>query len=107
MRFLAAPWVGLLKGGAWLKHARHSNACAQRLAGLLRGVPGVEVLHAVEANAVFAKLPEKVVKNLETRGWHMYSFIGEGGARLMSSWQTTDADIDALLTDIRSAADPR
>jgi threonine aldolase len=33
----------------------------------------------------------------------MYSFIGEGGARLMSSWQTTDADIDALLTDIRSA----
>jgi threonine aldolase len=37
----------------------------------------------------------------------MYSFIGEGGARLMSSWQTTDADIDALLTDIRSAADPR
>jgi threonine aldolase len=101
MRFLAAPWVGLLKSGAWLKHARHANACAERLAGLLRSIPGVEVLHGVEANAVFAKLPEAASRYLEARGWHMYSFIGEGGARLMSSWQTTDADIDALLTDIR------
>ena len=103
MRFLAAPWVGMLKGGAWLKHARHANACAQRLAGLLRSIPGVEVLHAVEANAVFAKLPEHVDAHLKSRGWHMYSFIGEGGARLMSSWQTTDADIDALVADVRAA----
>ena len=34
-------------------------------------------------------------------------FIGEGGARLMSSWQTTDADIDALVADIRSAVGSR
>ena len=107
MRFLAAPWVGLLKGGAWLTHARHANACAERLAGLLRSLPGVEVLHDVEANAVFAKLPEAVSRHLEARGWHMYSFIGEGGARLMSSWQTTDADIDALLKDIRSSLGSR
>jgi threonine aldolase len=29
MRFLSAPWTGLLKDGAWLKHARHANAMAQ------------------------------------------------------------------------------
>jgi threonine aldolase len=104
MRFLAAPWVGLLKDGAWLAHARHANACARRLAEALGKLPGVEILHPVEANAVFARLPDDVVEHLQARGWHFYSFIGEGGARLMCSWQTRDADIDALVADIRRAA---
>ena len=25
MRFLSAPWVGLLENDAWLKHSRHAN----------------------------------------------------------------------------------
>jgi threonine aldolase len=104
MRFLAAPWVGLLKDGAWLEHARHANACARSLAESLRRLPGVEILHPVEANAVFAKLPEHVSEYLQARGWHFYSFIGEGGARLMCSWQTREADIEALVADIRRAA---
>jgi hypothetical protein len=32
MRFLAAPWVGVLEDGAWLRHAAHANAMAARLA---------------------------------------------------------------------------
>src|SRR5262249_11948900 len=32
MRFLAAPWLAMLEHGAWLKHAAHANAMAQRLA---------------------------------------------------------------------------
>jgi threonine aldolase len=104
MRFLAAPWVGMLKGGAWRKHAEHANACARRLAEGLRNVPGVEVLHPVEANAVFAKLPVRVAEHLQACGWRFYSFIGEGGARFMCSWQTRDADIEALLNDVRAAA---
>jgi threonine aldolase len=31
MRFLAAPWVGMLKDGAWLRHAAQANAMARRL----------------------------------------------------------------------------
>ena len=31
MRFLAAPWLGLLESGAWLTNAAHGNACARRL----------------------------------------------------------------------------
>src|SRR5882762_1131216 len=31
MRFLSAPWVGLLQDGAWLRHAKHSNDMAARL----------------------------------------------------------------------------
>ena len=31
MRLIAAPWVGLLESGAWLKNAWHANAMARRL----------------------------------------------------------------------------
>jgi threonine aldolase len=32
MRFLSAPWVGMLESGAWLRNAEHANRCAQQFA---------------------------------------------------------------------------
>src|SRR6201999_1522407 len=35
MRFVSASWLGMLKDGAWLRHAEHANKMAKRLeAGL-------------------------------------------------------------------------
>ncbi|PIV76930.1 MAG: threonine aldolase, partial [Rhodocyclales bacterium CG17_big_fil_post_rev_8_21_14_2_50_68_7] len=48
MRFLSAPWLGMLEGGAWLRHAAHANAMAQRLAAGLAGIPGARLLFPVE-----------------------------------------------------------
>ena len=31
MRFLSAPWVGMLESGAWLRKREHANACAPTL----------------------------------------------------------------------------
>ena len=60
MRFLSAPWVGMLEGGAWLRHARHANACARRLAAAVADMPGFALLFPVEANAVFLRAaPER------------------------------------------------
>lgn len=102
MRFLAAPWVGMLDSGAWLRHAAQANRCARLLEERLRAIPGVRVKHPTQANAVFVELPVKLGKALHAMGWHFYSFIGEGGARFMCSWETTEHDIDALATDIAS-----
>ena len=55
MRFLSAPWVGLLESGAWLRNAQHANACAKRLASKIEGLPGVQLNFPVEANAVFLR----------------------------------------------------
>ena len=41
MRFLSAPWVGLLGDGGWLRNAQHSNAMAALLARKLRDALGV------------------------------------------------------------------
>jgi len=102
MRFLAAPWVAMLKDGAWTRHAAHANACAKRLAGRIGDIAGVSVKYPVEANAVFAGLPDAMHARLAERGWHYYRFIG-GSARFMCSWATSDADVDALAADLAAA----
>ncbi len=103
MRFLSAPWTVLLRDNLWLEIASRANARARRLEAGLLSIPGVEILYPVDANAVFARLPDHVQEGLRNRGWKYYLFIG-GGARFMCSWSTTEADVDALLQDIREAA---
>ena len=104
MRYLTAPWLGILKDSAWLRHAAHANAMAQRLARGLESIPGVQLLYPTEVNAVFASLPPACHEHLCGRGWHYYTFIGQGGARFMCSWATTEQDVDALLADVIQAA---
>ena len=101
MRFLSAPWVGMLSNDVWLEHAQHANRCAQRLAATLQEIGGVKLLFPVEANAVFVELQPAWIAAMRERKWFFYTFIGEGGARLMCSWATTDETIDAFVSDLR------
>ena len=104
MRFLSAPWLGILEDDVWLKHARHANAMAQRLAAGLVQVPGAKLMFPVEANGVFCELPLPVLDGLHARGWRFYTFIGAGGARFMCGWDTLPTSVDALLADVRALA---
>jgi threonine aldolase len=103
MRFLAAPWLGILEDDAWLRHAAHANAMAQRLARGLASVPEVRLLAPVQANGVFAELPKRAIDALHDHGWHFYSFIGETGVRFMCSWDTPVEAVDRLLADLHAA----
>src|SRR5688572_22974355 len=64
MRFLAAPWVGMLKDGAWLKRAAHANQMAALLEESVRRIPAARILFPRQANAVFAELPEKAIAEI-------------------------------------------
>lgn len=97
MRFLAAPWLGMLADGAWLRHAHHANAMARQLADGLVALPGVSLLTEPQANAVFAQIPEDMQARLASQGWVFYRFIGQGGVRLVCSWATTQSDVSNFL----------
>ncbi len=101
MRFLSAPWVGMLEGGAWLKRATHANSMAALLESKAEEIPGVRLLFPRQANSVFLELPKKVIEALHGRGWRFYSFIGEGGCRFMGTWDTRASDVEALAADLR------
>ncbi|MBC7209573.1 MAG: threonine aldolase, partial [Pseudomonas sp.] len=102
MRFLSAPWVGLLEDGAWMRHGKHANHCAQLLASLVSDLPEVELMFPVEANGVFLQMPEHALEVLRNKGWRFYTFIGSGGARFMCSWDTQEARVRELAADIRA-----
>lgn len=102
MRFLSAGWVGLLGDGAWLRNARHANAMAHRLEQRLTEA-GVHLLFPRQANALFAKLPDYAMRRLREDGWIFYTFIAQGGARLMCSWDTREEDVDAFASAVTDA----
>ncbi len=102
MRFMSAPWVGMLRNNVWLKHARHANAMAELLHSLIKDLPELTILFPRQANSVFVEMPEHVAGGLLKRGWIFYTFIGKGGSRLMCSWDTTEKDILALVKDMKA-----
>lgn len=101
MRFLAAPWVGLLSDGAWLRNAQRANASAAYLAGKLRALGGFEPVFSCDANAIFLRMPQKVVSQLHARGWDFYKFIEPNIYRLMCSWAVTERVLDEFVADMK------
>ena len=100
MRFLAAPWLGLLNRDVWLRNARRANEAARELARRIRKEAGIESVFRVESNAVFVQLGEQQVRDLHARGWRFYKFLEPDIYRLMCSWSTTDEDISMLVADV-------
>jgi threonine aldolase len=103
MRFLSAPWLGMLQSGAWLRNAAHANRCARRFAEQLDGIPGVRLAQPVEANAVFLLTADGILDRLRARNWKFYTFIG-GAARFMFAWDSDPARADALASDLKECA---
>ena len=105
MRFISAPWVGMLRDGAWLRYAAHANRMAALLETKLRPLSQVKILFPRQANAVFAELPRSVIDGLRQRGWKFYTFIGAGGCRLMCAWDTTEEDVNWFARDLAELAE--
>ena len=103
MRFLSAPWVGMLESGAWLRNAAHANRCARHFAAQIAGTPGLRLAGPVEANAVFLEATEDVISRIHKRGWKFYTFIG-GAARIMFAWDTDLARVDEFCRDLKECA---
>lgn len=101
MRYLSAQFLGLLETGAWLKHAKHANECTAYLESQLVQIPELSIMFPRQANAVFVEMPVPLIQALHEQGWHFYTFIGVGGARLMCSWNTTYKRIDEFINAVK------
>ncbi|HLK00307.1 MAG TPA: low specificity L-threonine aldolase [Streptosporangiaceae bacterium] len=104
MRYVSAQFGALLTDGLWRSNAAKANAMATRLAEGVSDVPGIGIVHSVQANAVFAKVPARQ-RELLQRDWIFHTWDEQADVvRWMTSWDTTEADVDAFLSDIRAAA---
>jgi threonine aldolase len=100
MRFLAAPWIGLLSDGVWLRNAQHANKMAARLAERLKSEAKIDIVFPVQANAVFARMSDRLANGLHERGWDFYNFIEADIHRLMCSWAVTEQAISDFMADV-------
>lgn len=107
MRFLSAQFEALLSGDLWLKNARAANDMAARLAGAVRDLPGLEVVHPVEVNAVFVRLPRQAIDTLldslpgepPFHVWDEHANI----VRWMCAWDTTEEDVEEFAGAVAAA----
>jgi threonine aldolase len=98
-RFYAAPFIGMLEDGAFVRRAAHANAMAKRLADAMP----FRITHPVEANGVFVEMDEPTLARLHAAGWFVYRFL-DGSVRFMCSWATTEAAVDELADALRHIA---
>ncbi|MBB2159549.1 threonine aldolase family protein [Gluconacetobacter sacchari] len=101
-RFLSAQILACFEDDLWLNNARHANAMAKRLAGGLFRYPGARLLYETEANEIFVVLPDRAVAHLRMAGfafhdWHTPHGVDGTVIRLVTSYYTRIADVDALL----------
>ncbi len=99
MRFISAQLEAYVSDGLWLRNAAHANGCAAALARGLAATPGAEVVHPVEANEIFVRLPEKIIVGLLADGFSFQRWGGEGAStlRLVTAFNTRPEDIEALI----------
>lgn len=101
MRFMSAPWVGMLENDVWLGYGAHANKMAGLLHDGLKDLPNVKIMAPVEANMVFAQLPSPVIEALHALGWKFYVIFGEDGCRFVCSWDITEEDVNAFVADAK------
>lgn len=102
MRFVGAQFEAFLKDGLWKRNATHANAMAQKIAEALKDAPGVTITQPVNANAVFAILPEKMIEELHKK-FHFYVWDNQTNeVRLMASFATTDEEIAAFSEAVKA-----
>lgn len=98
MRYLSAQLEAYLEDGLWLRLAQRANAGAARLAAGLEALPGVALLHPIEANEVFVRAPPDVFAALRAAGFEFHPWPGADDAfRLVVPWCVEDAEVERFL----------
>ncbi len=93
MRFISAQLDALLTGDLWLKSAQHANRMARLLQKKLSEIPQVKIVHKVEANGVFAKIPRQAIARLQKRYFFYVWNEQQSVVRWMCSFDTTEQDV--------------
>ena len=103
LRYLSAQFVPYFNDNLWLDNARQANRQARRLAEGLERYPQVRFSQKVESNQLFCILPAAAIERLQ-REYVFYLWDDSvDEARFVTSWDTTDEDVDGLIAAVGRA----
>lgn len=103
MRFLAAQFEAYLEDDLWLKSARHANDCMNTIAQGLSIVKDVELLFPPDANMLFARMPNRMIDGLRSKGFAFYDWPEENfsNIRLVTAFNTNKDDCLTLVSEVK------
>lgn len=105
-RFIAAQFDAYFENGLWLDLARHSNGMADRLRAGIGASNSARLAWPTASNEVFAVITRTAAKTAEEKGAKFYEWpipgatpelVSETLIRLVTSFATTEADVDGFL----------
>lgn len=99
MRFQSTQLLAYLDDDLWLRLARTSNDRMVELAAGLAGL-GVEFVNRPDVNMLFVRLPGATIDRLAAAGLLFYRITADT-IRLVTSWQTSEADVSDALERFR------
>lgn len=105
MRFLSAQFIPYLEQQIWLRNASHANRMAQLLYKEVSQLKGVTITQPVQANAVFAIIPEKLIAPLQQEYFFYVWDESRAEVRWMTSFDTTEEDIAGFCRVLKRLLD--
>ncbi len=100
MRYLSVQFLPYLEGELWRECAQRANNAAAKLAEALKGYESVEFTQAVETNQLFVTMPKAAADKLLAEYFFYVWNEQRGEVRFVTSWDTTDEDINALIASL-------
>ncbi|MCS6905497.1 MAG: aminotransferase class I/II-fold pyridoxal phosphate-dependent enzyme [Bacteroidia bacterium] len=100
-RYLAAQFEAYFENDLWFTLAQQANATAQYLAQQLQKIPTIQITQPVQTNAVFAKLPRKLISPLQEKYFFYEWDPSQCEVRFMCSFDTTQEDVDNFTNTIQ------
>jgi threonine aldolase len=100
LRYLSCQFTAYLTDHLWRKNALHANAMAQKLYDALCAIPGIRFTQQMQSNQLFLTMPRAVIDSLLEDYFFYFWNEAENEIRLVTSFDTTDADVTSLASRI-------
>lgn len=101
MRFISAQFDAMLSNNLWKRNAAHANNMAKILEKEIRKLPEIKITQVVQANGVFAIVPEKIIQALQEEFFFYVWDEAKNEVRWMTSWDTEEEDIYGFVEKIK------
>jgi threonine aldolase len=101
-RYVSAQFAEALSSGLWIETASHANAMARRLYDALSDLETLQIAPPA-VNSLYPILPPAVKAALQEWNFFWDWDLSRSQVRWMTSWDTTEADVDAFAAGVRTA----
>ena len=101
MRYMSCQFTAYLEKNLWKECATNANRLAKRLYTGLKRIEGIKMTQPLESNQLFLTMPRPVINKLQKDYFFYFWNEAKDEIRFVTSWDTTEEDVDALLASIK------